>query len=137
MGRLFYRAFIFLLRAQSAGLPIRRDSSSDRLLGQSPISSQCPIDIRGVAGEDRLVSELKTRKNARRGPILMRPCFCSGNIIDGKGLCPLYDFRSVVRRATPIGAFLFSGIRRKNLDRVSTASLTSLEIADANGYSPR
>ena len=137
IGRLFYVAFIFLLRVQSEGLPMQRASSSDRLLDKSPISAHPIIGLRYIAGEDRLVLKLKTRRNVRHGSVLTRPCFCSGNIIAGKGMCPIHDFRPAVRRATPIGSPLFDGIRRRNLNRIPKASLTSLDVIDANRYSVR
>ena len=136
-GRLFRIAFIFFLSVQSEGLPAQRASSLGRLLGKSPISAQALIAISNLAGGDRLVLKLRTSKNVRRGPILTRPCLCSGNIIDGECLCPVRDFRPAVRRATDIGAFLVAGIGRKNLNRILKASLASLAVIDTNLYSMR
>ena len=137
IGRLFYVSFVFLLRVQSEGLPMKRASSIDRLSDKSPTNDQSLIAIRDVAGEDRLILKLRTRKNIRHNSIIMRPCFCNGSVIATRGLCPVHDFWPAVRRATDIGSYLFASIRRKNLNRILKASLTSIEVTDAHRYSLR
>ena len=137
-GRLFYFPFVFSIRVQSEGPLVKRATSTDRLLGKSPIIDQALIAIRDIGGDDRLVLKPRARKNTRRNSILTRPFFCSINIIAGKGLCPVRDFWPAVRRATDIGPPLFFWMEfAGNLNHISEFSLSSIEVKDADRYSLR
>ena len=116
---------------------MRRVSTSGRLLRKSPIIDKEVIAIRDIDGEDMLFSKLRARKNVRRGAILTRPCFRSGNIIAVTGLCPDDDFSPAVSRATNVGSFHFDGIRRKNSNRSLKPSLASLEVIDPTRFAMR
>ena len=80
-GMLGFFSFLFLLRVQSEGLPMRRATLQGDILQRVPQKHQALIGLRGVAGDQRLVLKLNTRKNTRYGSIIMRPCFCEGGIL--------------------------------------------------------
>ena len=68
----------------------------------------------------------------------MRPCFRIGNIIAGRGFCPIHDFWPAVRRATSIGPPpLFFGIKRGNINRILKASMSAINAVGAHQYSLR
>ena len=125
---------MFLLRVQSEGIPAIRASSNDRILDRSPIKAQSLIGLRDIGGEDRLVLKLTKRKNNRYGSVLMRPCFCGGNIIGDTGICPVHDFWPAVRRHTAIGSALFPSLLKKNVNRVLKGTMCSLQVEDAERY---
>ena len=57
-GLLGYLSFLFLLRVQSEGLPLRRVSINDNLLDRSRGSFPALIGLCDINGENRLVMKL-------------------------------------------------------------------------------
>ena len=133
-GLLGYLSFLFLLRVQSEGLPIHRASLQEPLLDRSPQKLQALIGLREVAGEKRLILKLKTRKNCRRGVILMRPCFCSGSILVPTSLCPVHRVWPLIREKVLPDQPIFPTLLNKNLNRVLKASLKNIGFPQAEKY---
>ena len=82
---LCYLPFLFLLRLPSGCICTKR-----ALLGQ---------DL-----EPELILKLRKRKNARSGEVLIRPCLCSGSILNDRGFCPVHRFWPVIKRSVRPGA---------------------------------
>ena len=101
-GRLCYLGFIFPLRIQSEAYPAIRASFDDDLLNRSPMRHPVLLGIRDVLGEPKLSLKLSKRENGRELSILSRPRFCLVSVLAPSGLCPVRNFRPVVRRAVEI-----------------------------------
>ena len=64
----------------------------------------------------------------------MRPCFCDGDDLGGKGICPIRDLRPVVRQNSLWGELLFPAHRSKNINRVLKGMLRSMKVEGAESY---
>ena len=137
-GRLCYLAYVFILRLPSEALPAIRASPSADLLKRSPL----PDEIQALIGSrffpgnsERIALKLKTRKATRGGAILMRPCFCDGDDLGGKGICPVHDFWPAVCSASLWGEPLFPTLRSRNINRILKGMFRSMGVEEANAYS--
>ena len=137
-GRLFYIAYLFLLRVPSEGLPCIRAEATDILTTKSPQVHQAILGCRMIGEEPRLILKLKRRKLNKAGAIMMRPCFCdSRNAMVPSGLCPIHDFWPLVQKNNLPGERLFSSLTSKNLNRVLKGVLASMQIPNAHAYSTK
>ena len=135
-GRLFYLAYVFILRLPSEALPAVRASPHDTLMNRSRLPHQSALGLRSLPnGEQRLVLKLRTRKHVRGGAVLMRPCFCDTNTLASHGICPIHDFWRIAKDSAEWGSPLFPVLARKNINRVLRGTLTSMKVPDALSYS--
>ena len=137
IGRLFYLAYLFLLRVPSEGLPIRRASIGDIIVTKSPQSEKALMGIRFIGRSPRLILKLKKRKLNKTGAIMMRPCFCDGEGLVPAGLCPIHDFWPIVQRSFLPGEQLFPALQGKNLNRILKAIMARLNVEFAEKYSTK
>ena len=137
-GRLFYIAYLFLLRVPSEGLPCVRADITDILTTKSPQVRQAILGCRLIGEEPRLALKLKRRKLNKAGGIMMRHCFCDSlNAMVPSGLCPVRDFWPLIQKHNLPGERLFSSPISKNLNRALNGILSSMQITDAHSYSTK
>ena len=135
-GRLFYLAYVFILRLPSEALVAVRAGPSDQLMKHSKLAHQSAIGLREFPdGKQFLVLKLRTRKHTRGGAIIYRPCFCSSDVLACSGLCPVHDFWRIVAAKTKAHAPLFPSLINKNINRVLKAMLANMGVEDAHKYS--
>ena len=133
-GLLGYLSFLFLLRVQSEGIPIRRASLYDPLLERVPQKYPALIGVRDIGGESRLILKLSTRKNTRYGAILMRPCFCQGSILVPESLCPVHVIWPSIRERVLPNELVFPSLQRTNLNRMLKTVLAKIGFNQAERY---
>ena len=135
-GRLFYLAYIFILRLPSEALVAVRAGPTDQLMKASKLPYQASLGLRDFPdGNQFLVLKLRTRKHTRGGSVLFRPCFCSSDTLACAGLCPVRDFWRVVSATTRAHNPLFPSLMNKNINRVLKGMLHSMGVEDAHQYS--
>lgn len=104
IGRLFYLSYLFLLRAPSEGLPIRRAVFTDRITDKSPQEVKALMAVSAIGDSPRLILKPKKRKLNKTGAVMLRPFFCSGESLVPAGLFPIHDFWPMVQRSVFPGA---------------------------------
>ena len=135
-GRLFYLAYVFILRLPSEALPAVRAPPNALLLNRSRLPFQSALGLRELPnGEQRLVLKLKTRKHVRGGAVLMRPCFCDSDTLASRGICPIHDFWRVILTETASGQQLFPSLIKRNINRILKGTLKTMNVEDAHSYS--
>ena len=135
-GRLFYLAYVFILRLPSEALPAVRAAPTDTLLTRERLPYQSALGLRTLKnGEQRLVLKLRTRKHVRGGAVLMRPCFCDSDTLAGKGICPIHDFWRVAKDSALWGQPLFPSLLKRNINRIIKGTFSTMGIEDAHSYS--
>ena len=133
-GLLGYLSFLFLLRVQSEGIPIRRASLYEPLLERAPQLHPALIGVRDVGGESRLILKLSTRKNTRYGAILMRPCFCQGSVLVPGSLCPVHVIWPIIRERVLPNDLIFPSLQRTNLNRMLKVVMAKIGFSQAERY---
>ena len=135
-GRLFYLAYVFILRLPSEALVAVRAGPTDQLMKASKLAHQSALGLREFPdGNQFLVLKLRTRKHTRGGAILFRPCFCRDDILGCRGLCPVHDFWRAVSASTVAHHPLFPSLINRNVNRVLKGMLTAMGVEDASMYS--
>ena len=133
-GMVGFFSFLIPLRVQSEGLPMRRANLNDDILRRTPQKQQALIGLREVAGDQRLVLKLNTRKNTRYGSINMRPCFCEGGVLVPRSLCPVHVAWPIIRARVLLGGLLFPSLQRTNLNRVLKAIMGKIGFPESERY---
>ena len=133
-GLLGALAFLFLLRVQSEGIPTRRASLSEPLLSRTPQEYPALIGLRNTGSDTRLALKLSTRKNARQGVILMRPCFCRGGILVPASLCPVHAIWPAIIARVEINGLLLPSLQGPNLNRILKKTLERIGFHDARRF---
>ena len=135
-GRLFYLAYVFILRLPSEALPARRAAAGDSLLSRHPLPHQAVLSLRSMPdGQQCLVLKLRTRKHVRSGAVLFRPCFCNGVVLASAGLCPIHDFWRVAIATNDLDSPLFPSLINRNINRVLKGTLRTMGVEDSECYS--
>lgn len=135
-GRLFYLAYVFILRLPSEALVAVRAGPTDQLMKMSKLAHQSALGLREFPdGNQFLVLKLRTRKHTRGGAIIFRPCFCRNDVLGCAGLCPVHDFWKAVASTTVAHEPLFPSLLKKNVNRVLKGMLSAMCVEDASKYS--
>ena len=107
------------------------------LVHRRPLDSQSILGIVDGDSAQKLVLELKKRKNAKKGMILIRPCLCQGSVINPRNLCPVHRIWPIVKRTIRPGEFIFPRYVKSNINRVLKAVLAKLSIPDSELYTSK
>lgn len=134
-GRMFYLSYVSIARFPSEALVAAMDRPRDQLAKLSKSHYHSSLCLREFPdGDQYLLLKLRTRNRATGVAVLMRPCFCSGNISACSGLCSIHDFWMDVCVRTPHFQPLFPSLLNKTINRALEGSLRSVNITGARKY---
>ena len=135
-GRLFYLAYVFILRLPSEALPAVRAGPHEPLLARAKLSRQSALGLRTFpGGGQRLVLKIRTRKHMRGGAVLRRPCFCDSDTLSTRGICPIHDFWRIIRESTQWGEPPFPSLLKRSSNRIPKGALSTMGVTEAFSYS--
>ena len=77
---LRFLSFVFLLRAPSGGLRMRRSVCDTDLTSRTPLEFQSALGIVEEEIPPKLILKLRKRKNVKPGMVLIRPWLCGEGV---------------------------------------------------------
>ena len=106
-GQAAFFSFLFLLRAPSETLWMRKADSSDRLTESPPQRHKALVGTRAISGRDFLLAKFARQENMKHGFILRRPFLRHDSMPMERAICPVHMAWRRISDRVPADDLLF------------------------------